>query len=394
VETDQSDSASVTVDCHALTVTKDADPSFTRTWNWTIDKSADQTELLLSEGQLFTVNYQVTVDATSSDSNHAVTGNIAVINPAPIDALLNGVTDIVSPAIVAPVECGVTFPYTLASGGTLNCTYTADLPDDADRTNTATATLQNHDYDSAGDGTPSGTTDFSGSAEVSFSDAPDVELDECIDVSDTNVGVLGTVCADVAPQTFNYSLDFGANPDADVLLVCGDNSHDNTASFVTNNNGATGSSDWTVNATVACEQGCTLTPGYWKTHSDRGPAPFDDTWNLLGSAEDTVFFLSGTSYYEVLWTSPGGNAYYILAHAYIAAELNMLNAASVPAAVQDAFDDATALFNTYTPAQIGALKGNRAPRPEFISLAGILDAYNNGISGPGHCSDDGGTTSN
>jgi hypothetical protein len=391
VETGQSDSASVTVNCYALTVIKDADPSFTRTWDWTIEKTADQTNLLLSEGQLFTVNYQVTVDTTSTDSNHAVSGKIAVNNPAPIDAVLNGVSDIVSPAIVATVDCGVTFPYTLVAGGTLDCTYTADLPDDADRTNTATATLQNHDYDSDEIGTPSGTTDFSGSANVSFSDAPDVELDECIDVSDTNVGDLGTVCAGDAPQTFNYSLSFGANPEADVVLECGDNSHDNTASFVTNDSGATGSDSWTVDAIVACDQGCTLTPGYWKTHSDRGPAPFDDTWNLLEpSAEDTVFFSSGSSYYNVLWTSPAGNAYYILAHAYIAAELNMLNGASVPAAVQDAFDDATALFNTYTPAQIGALKGNKAPRPEFISLAGILDAYNNGISGPGHCSDDGG----
>jgi hypothetical protein len=390
VETGQSDSASVTVDCHALTVTKDVDPSFTRTWDWTIEKTADQTDLLLSEGQLFTVNYEVTVDATSADSDHAVAGDIAVNNPAPIDAVLNGVADIVSPAIVATVNCGVVFPYTLVAGGTLNCTYTADLPDDADRTNTATATLQNHDYDSEGVGTPSGTTDFSGSADVSFSDAPDVEVDECIDVSDTNVGVLGTVCAADAPQTFNYSLSFGAHPDADVVLVCGDNSHDNTASFLTNDSGATGSDSWTVNAFVACDAGCTLTPGYWKTHSDRGPAPFDDTWNLLGpSAEDTVFFLSGQSYYEALWTPPAGNAYYILAHAYIAAELNMLNGASVPAAVQDAFDDATVLFNTYTPAQIAALKGNKAPRPEFIALAAILDGYNNGLSGPGHCSDSG-----
>jgi hypothetical protein len=73
-ETGQSSSASVTVNCYALTVTKDAATSLTRTWDWTIDKSADQTDLLLSTGQLFTVNYEVTVDATSSDSDWAVTG--------------------------------------------------------------------------------------------------------------------------------------------------------------------------------------------------------------------------------------------------------------------------------------------------------------------------------
>jgi len=76
--------------------------------------------------------------------------------------------------------------------------------------------------------------------------------------------------------------------------------------------------------------GCTLTPGYWKTHSAYGPAPYDPTWALIG--EDTPFFLSGISYYEALWTEPkGGNAYYILAPAYIAARLNVLNGASIPA---------------------------------------------------------------
>jgi hypothetical protein len=292
----------------------------------------------------------------------------------------------VSPDIVATVDCGVSFPYTLAAGDTLDCEYSADLPDNADRTNTATATLQNHSYDEEGTATESGTTDFTGTADVTFSDTPDAEADECIDVSDTNVGFLGKVCADEAPKTFEYSLDFGADPDADVVLECGPNTHTNVADFVTNDTGTTGTDDATVNATVACANGCTLTPGYWKTHSSYGPAPYDDTWALIG--EDTAFFLSGKSYYQALWTAPAGNAYYILSHAYIATELNMLNGASVPAAVQDAFDDATTLFNTYTPAQIAALRGNNAVRKQFVALAGILDAYNNGLTGPGHCSDD------
>lgn len=388
VETEQSDDASVTVNCHALEVTKDADTSFNRYWDWTIDKSADQTDLLLSEGQLFTVNYEVTVDATSTDDDHAVAGTITVNNPAPIDAIINGVADIVSPDIAATVDCGVTFPHTLVAGDSLQCTYSADLPDGSSRTNTATATQQNHDYDSEGAATPTGTTDYSGMADVVFSGTPDSEIDECVDVNDTNVGFLGTVCADQAPETFPYSLTFGAHPDADVVLECGDNTHVNVADFVTNDTSAIGDDDWTVNASVACDTGCTLTPGYWKTHSTYGPAPSDDTWNQIG--EDTAFFLSGQSYYEVLWTSPqGGNAYYILAHAYIAAELNGLNGASVPGSVQTAFDEATGLFGTYTPDDIAALKGKNGKelRDQFIALAGILDGYNNGLSGPGHCSE-------
>jgi hypothetical protein len=129
-----------------------------------------------------------------------------------------------------------------------------------------------------------------------------------------------------------------------------------------------------------------LTPGYWKTHSTYGPASYDDTWASLG--EDTAFFSSETTYYGALWTSPNGNAYWILAHAYIAAELNQLNGADFTAA-QAAFDSATALFSnpSYTPTYIGSLRGNSPLRATFISLATILDNYNNGLIGPGHCSE-------
>ena len=69
-----------------------------------------------------------------------------------------------------------------------------------------------------------------------------------------------------------------------------------------------------------------------------------------------MFFLSGQSYYEVLWTPPAGNVYYNLAHQYIAADLNRLNGANFSAA-QAAFDAATTLFGENTPADAATLKG-------------------------------------
>jgi hypothetical protein len=391
VETGQSDDASVTVNCYALAVEKDVNTTLTRTWTWTIEKTGDQTDLLLSDGQLFQVNYEVTVDATSVDSGFGVSGTITVENPAPIDATINGVADIVSPAIAADVDCGVSFPYTLVAGGTLECDYSADLPDDEDRTNTATATLQNYDYDSEGNGTPSGTTDFSFTANVSFANATVTEIDECVDVSDTNVGVLGTVCAGDAPQTFNYSLWFGAHPDADVVLECGENTHTNVADFETNDTGTTGDDDHTVNATVECFLGCTLTQGYWKTHSHRGPAPEDDAWFNLGDVDgdgvsegaDETFFLSGKTYYEVLWTAPAGNVYYNLAHQYIAAKLNILNGASTTPAVNAAITFAENFFATKSPSS----SLTKAQRNAVLAAASTLDQYNNGLIGPGHCSE-------
>ncbi len=126
--------------------------------------------------------------------------------------------------------------------------------------------------------------------------------------------------------------------------------------------------------------GCSLTPGYWKTHSINGPAPYDDIWAQIG--ETTPFFSSGTSWYGALWTEPKGNPYWILAHAYIAAHLNDLNDADFTVA-QAAFDAATTLFENNTPADAGALKG--AAKAEWTNLATILDNYNNGLIGPGHC---------
>jgi hypothetical protein len=118
-----------------------------------------------------------------------------------------------------------------------------------------------------------------------------------------------------------------------------------------------------------------------------GPAPHDDTWASIG--EDTTFFLSGQSYYEVLWSPTKGNAYYILARAYIAAELNVLNGASIPGDVLDAWNEAAGLLSSYTPAEVAEMKGKngKETRDQFIYLAGILDDYNNGYLGPGHCSE-------
>ncbi len=44
-------------------------------------------------------------------------------------------------------------------------------------------------------------------------------------------------------------------------------------------------------------------------------------------------------------------------------------------------------FKVWTPAQIAAQKGNQQPRKRFLELAGLLDMYNNGLIGPGHCSE-------
>jgi hypothetical protein len=68
----------------------------------------------------------------------------------------------------------------------------------------------------------------------------------------------------------------------------------------------------------------------------------------------------------------------------MAAQLSILDGAD-GTAVASALSDADGLFAAWTPAQIGALKGNNALRQQFNALAGTLGSYNEGDIGPGHC---------
>lgn len=114
--------------------------------------------------------------------------------------------------------------------------------------------------------------------------------------------------------------------------------------------------------------GCTFTLGYWKNHTDAWPAGF---------SPDDPFFSSGQTWLEVLQSPVKGNVYYIVAHQYIAAALNIANGASVPANVQTAFNDAAAYLAD--PA------GSTLTRDQLTAIAGVLDSYNNGFEGVPHC---------
>jgi hypothetical protein len=83
----------------------------------------------------------------------------------------------------------------------------------------------------------------------------DPVTDECINLSDDNVGIgfIATVCDpfDPNPFTFNYTLTFGEiGSGADIEGGPGINSHTNTAMFITNDSLLTGSDSWTVRFTI------------------------------------------------------------------------------------------------------------------------------------------------
>jgi hypothetical protein len=291
-------------------------------------------------------------------------------------------------ATIDQASCAFDGTYlTVAAGGSEVCDY--DLLDqdygdlaDAPTLNTATITLNGIDFD--------------GEAPLDWEMN---EIDECIEVKDDNgtpgdTGddvVLGTVCADdPLPHIFYYFLIVGPYSDPD---DCGERLFINTASFITNDTLSTGFDTWTVVVEVICEEGCTLTQGYWKTHSEYGPAPYDDTWAKLDDGADTPFFDTGYSWYEIFQTAPkGGNAYIILAHQYMAAYLSSIkdvDPASLTSVMEE-MAEAEELLDYYdtTYNDLGVPyipEGD--DRVLAISIAEILDQFNNGDlpGGPPHC---------
>ena len=268
------------------------------------------------------------------------------------------------------------------------------------------------DGDEVGDGGP-GTLllDFSGvlpaGSVLESIDLGSLQTDEGYKVSiSTDGGVTFPTVIEAydGDASDNKTLIIGL-PTANLVLML-----EKAADIAPNDNDYTVKS---VTTSFETEEGCTLTLGYWKTHNESftGGAPPDAGWdNITPNGEQTGFFTTDGAnsfpttgpnappftWFTVFWTSSSGNAYYQLAHQYMAAKLNILNGAD-PSAVSTAIADAEALFGgaapNFTPADIGALKGSDPLRQQFITLAGTLGSYNEGTIGPGHCPEEEATLS-
>jgi hypothetical protein len=251
----------------AWTVTMTAEPALKRTHSWKIEKSASVSSLTLKKGQSATVSYSVTVGPNGApvDSDWSVNGTMEMTDDANIT--VNSVVFTVipeapvnTPAIPATHACEpMTFPVDLGIQG-LKCTYSATLPDSVDRRARmfATATEDNGDSGSRNSLVP-----------FSFDTATVNDIDECVDVTDSMAGALGTVCAADAPKTFTYSTTVGPFND------CGSKTVNNVASFKTNDSGAVGSASDSIAVTVTdCEPPkpkCPLPSLVWKFVGIIGP---------------------------------------------------------------------------------------------------------------------------
>jgi hypothetical protein len=429
VQTGQTANASVTVTCRVLTVTKTAATSFRRSFTWQITKAAGTiaggpapTSLLLDGGQTFAYPFAITVSTTGyTDDQHRVNGTISISSPAGAPTrTLNSLADVVTagPYNGTPSCTGGGFPRTIAGGATISCTYAdIDLPDKTARTNTATTVMQNVAI--AANGTPSnsGTTNYSGTAAVTFSSTPTTLVDDCVNVGDAaqlsgvagqlDAESFGLVCVTNGvskSQTFNDTNNIGP---LQTYGACGAYTYTNTANFVTDDTQTQGSSNLSIPITWDCPAGCTLTQGYWKTHNSsfgvrnggrKGPPIHDwtdnvaftnwNTWQFYGGVPTAVPspVVGAPSWYTNFDTPPKGNPYYQASHQFMAALLNRANGAGVPTSVSLALTAANDFFLLAVP----TTSWTAEQKTQLLNWSSLFGSYNEGlISGYPHCSEDG-----
>lgn len=400
-ETGQTDSVDVTVHCFSLDVAKTATTSLKRTYTWNIKKAADPPAITLALNQEYPVHYTVTIDKTSADSDWAAAGKITVENQTPADAVLNSVSDMVSGGIQdsdITVSCDKSFPYTLEAGETLECPYTVFLPNTEKRINTGTATLQNYSYNKDGKQV-SGTTGFSGTADISFTQPIIEEIDECTDVSDTLQGKLGKVCVQDTPKAYTYTRNIGP------YITCGSYKVDNIAAFTADDTYNSGLSAASVSVNIPCFTGCTLTTGYWKNHagfgpqkdmvSDNLPVTLGSCTSLLTNILKAAGITSTCSVVKVnsrtvannilsmnsLYGAPSNGITKLYAQ-LLAAKLNIRSGASL-SPVSQVINDADAFLGKYSYTAWDTL--SKTDKNMVHGWVSFLDAYNNGLKTVPHC---------
>jgi hypothetical protein len=247
----------------APTVTKDADGSYDTSYIWGITKDVDKTRVEQVGGNA-TFNYTVNVthDAGTS-SGFEVSGTISVFNPnvdqgqatLPVGGV--DVADVLSDGTECTVTDGTDQTLTAAKTDfAYSCALTG-LPQ-GDLDNTVTVSWPDQFLDD-GSLLTGDSADFTFAA-ISFTQN---QIDECVTVTDSYKGSLGTACVgDANPKSFTYSRTVPV-PTFDCV------SYDNTATFTTNDTGATGSASQTVTVCGPAKTGA-LTMGFWQNKNGQG----------------------------------------------------------------------------------------------------------------------------
>ncbi|WP_376791037.1 hypothetical protein [Thermoflexus sp.] len=355
------------------------------TYDWSITKTVSPDDLTLALGESGEVTYWITATrhVAAEVETAGVRGTICVTNTGAVTTTGLAITDVVEvktgsgqPQPFITVTVNVSAKPVLNPGETYCYPYQIPFKPSSgvhQYRNHAIVTILNH---SGHLGEPFGPEP---KADFSLPEHPiTVTIDASATVTDTEHCPSGFTCtpSETGPWTFHDSDTVSFHKTITNEAVCDATSvlH-NIATLTESDTHETRTAEAVVHLTAPpcpVAGGCVLTQGFWKTHPDAWPE---------GHHPNDLFFSSGKTWMEVLWTAPRGDAYYILAHQYIAAALNAAADASMPDEVQDAFEDATAWFETHSP----GVHASSSDGQTAIHLAEILAAFNEGRMGVPHC---------
>ena len=368
---------------YPLEVSKTAATSYTRTWSWSLLKTAnDSGTVTIGHGAQAQVCYTVTASATFVDSAWTVSGTITVHNPAPIDASVASVSDSIPSA---NVTCPGTAPYTIAAGGDLVCTYSASLNGPNGGTNTATAKLTND-------------AEFSGSADYVFGD-PTTVLHANATVADGGIsianadatGSLGWTIAQT-PSSMNCSapgcsFTYCATV-TNTSATCDLSSTSSNTATLTADNGSQSSSATTNLYSGVCPSVCTLTIGYWKTHAGFTGRNADRVTQYLpkslgaGGGKTVVVTSAAQAVGLLSMSGDASNGVNKLYAQELAAKLNLAHGSS-STAVASTLTASDAFLVLYNAGDWSSL--SKTQKNSVNQWMSTFDSYNNGLIGPGHC---------
>lgn len=293
----------------SLEVTKTVVTSYIRTHDWSIDKEVetdngyeleDTPKIWLFIDGTGNESAEWTVDVTYEgyeDSGWNISGEISITNIGTTAKLIDSVVDELAGSVI-PIACKVedspiTFPYSLAIGGEIICTYSEDIYAEGDNVVTVTVDAAENDPFSP----------YSATEPIVWGN-PDTEINAMVTVSDLSdlfgSKILGTLNAadydegDVIP--FSYDKSFAWFDYGDAL--CGSHRYDNTAEVIGDDDVVLDSDDASLKVNVQCF----VYESAW-AKGDPSEAFCDNGFNNWGWSNPVA---PGASGYEMpLWAGAG-----------------------------------------------------------------------------------------
>ena len=225
-----------------LLVSKTAETHIKKTYDWSIAKKEKDGKTQLNgqvDGPAGTANYEIEVTKELVSTEYSVSGVITVKNDSTTNLVAATVTDTLPGATDLVLALPCTGAFALAAGATIECSYTAKLPNADARINTAVA-------DSGSDA----VADGSGTAGVAFDDeTPVTVVNDSIDVSD-NFATPGSTSDDKhwtdidETTTLSYAQAF----------TCGGTSGSAGFTNIASIDGTDKTASWTVQVTCAAKE--------------------------------------------------------------------------------------------------------------------------------------------